>query len=242
MLKTRLLALLWAFLAGLAPLQAAAAALTAPTYTAGGVPVHGLGVFCMNLDGSSCPWGTGGSGGTLSVNASSSPTVITAGTGRGLNVGLFSNLFVTIVDGSGNIVDFTLQSAVQCGTNASPAGCALASKQATLDANGAAAVPETAAPTVTKTALAANTSTAICPTATHPVSTEIYVNAETASIGLGLKGQSLSTDAWGTGSTAADLVLGTVGQVYTAPVAYNSAITARSTAVANLTCVQTLRQ
>lgn len=120
---------------------------------------------------------------------------------------------------------------------------ATAAKQATLDSAGAQIVPKagTADRVVTKTSLSANTSTSICPTATSPVTTEIWV--ETGAVGISLAGGSLSTAAWGaTASTNPDIVIPSTAPYLLLPVAATNAITGRSATAQGVTCIQTLRQ
>lgn len=131
---------------------------------------------------------------------------------------------------------------VPCPTLAGQALQATAAKQATLDAAGAAIVPQagTSQRTLTATNLSANTSTTICPTATNPVATEIYFT--TALVGVGLNGQTLTTATPGTTTTnSPDFVVNTAGTLYTAPVGVSNAITAYG-AAGVVRCVQTLRQ
>ncbi len=132
---------------------------------------------------------------------------------------------------------------VQCPTFAVQALQATAAKQATLDGAGAQIVPKagTADRVVTKTSVSANTSTTICPTATSPVTTEIWV--ESGSMGISLAGGTLTQATWGTtASTKPDLVLTTAGLLYTLPVAATNAITGYSGTAQGVTCIQTLRQ
>lgn len=49
----------------------------------------------------------GGGGGSLSATASAAPTPVTAGVNKPLNIGLFSNLFTTLTDNSGNVIDMS---------------------------------------------------------------------------------------------------------------------------------------
>lgn len=237
MLKTRLLALVAALTVGFTPMMAAGQ-VNSPVYRSGGVAAHATGVICLNLDGSSCVFG--GGAGASSTATAASPTRVEGAVNQAQSQDLHGSTRILNMDSSGNALD--PNAPTNCGPTATFIQCATKAGQPTLDANGAPVIPESAAPVVTKTTLVANTSTAICPTATHPVTTEIYLNTAPANLGLGLKGQSLSTDVWGTGSTTADLVLTAAGQYYSSPVAYSTAITARSTGTPNVTCVQTLRQ
>lgn len=61
-----------------------------------------------------CPDGScgGGGGGSLSATASSTPTPVLAGPNKPLNIGLFSNLFVTPATPSGALVDLSTPSAL----------------------------------------------------------------------------------------------------------------------------------
>lgn len=72
-------------------------------------PLFPLPVRCYSatLVAESC--GGSGSGGSLSATASASPTPVVAGTDKPLNIGLFSNLFATLVDNSGGVLSFADQ-------------------------------------------------------------------------------------------------------------------------------------
>lgn len=70
------------------------------TYTAGSTNY-----VTQDTTGAACGSG-GGGGGSLTVTASATPTPITAGTGKALNEGLFSNLFTSLViPGTGALFD-----------------------------------------------------------------------------------------------------------------------------------------
>lgn len=109
-----------------------------------------------------------------------------------------------------------------------------------VDTVGALCAPQagTANRTVTRTNLTANTSTTICPTATNPVSTEMFFT--TANVGIGLNGQTL-TSAVVASSGSPDIVIGTAGTLYTAPVGISNVVTAYG-AAGYVVCIQTLRQ
>lgn len=93
---------------------------------------------------------------------------------------------------------------------------------------------------VTKTNLTLNTSTTICPTASTPVTTEIYFT--TAGVGISLAGGTLTQATVGTtATTTPDLAFNTAGTLYTMPVAPTNAITAYG-AAGIVVCIQTLRQ
>lgn len=101
-------------------------------------------------------------------------------------------------------------------------------------------VASTANRVVTKTSVAANTSTPVCPAATAPASTEIEV--QTGAIGLGLNGQTLTSATYGTTTASPDIVFATAGTIYTMPVAATNAITAYTATAQIVICIQTLRQ
>ena len=93
---------------------------------------------------------------------------------------------------------------------------------------------------VTKTSISADTNTTICPTATNPISTEIFFS--TAGVGISLAGGTLTQAALGTtASTHPDLVFSTAGTLYTFPVAPTNAITAYG-AAGIIVCIQNVRQ
>jgi len=97
----------------------------------------------------------------------------------------------------------------------------------------------TANQVITKTALAANTSTSICPAATAPVSTEIYFS--TAGVGISLSGATLTQASVGTAAGTPDLAFNTAGLLYTLPVPNTNAITAYG-AAGVVVCIQKTRQ
>ena len=93
---------------------------------------------------------------------------------------------------------------------------------------------------ITKTNISSNTSTTICPTATAPVTTEIYFS--TAGVGISLTGGTLTQAAVGTtANTTPDLAFNTAGLLYTLPVPNTNAITAYG-ASGIIVCIQKLRQ
>jgi len=93
---------------------------------------------------------------------------------------------------------------------------------------------------ITKTNISANTSTTVCPTATAPVTTEIYFS--TAGVGISLTGGTLTQAAVGTtAGTTPDLAFNTAGLLYTLPVPNTNAITAYG-AAGIVVCIQKLRQ
>lgn len=61
----------------------------------------------MTADGQQCAGFSGSITAALSATASASPTAVIAGTGKPLNMGLFSNLFASLVDSGGNFVDLS---------------------------------------------------------------------------------------------------------------------------------------
>lgn len=86
------------------------------------------------------------------------------------------------------------------------------------------------------------TSITICPAATNPVVTEIFFT--TASVGIGLGGQALTTatpGGAGTESTTPDIFVNTANTLYTFPVGPSNAITGFG-ASGVVRCIQTLRQ
>lgn len=157
-----------------------------------------------------------------------------------------------VVDQNGNLVAFA-----NSGSNASvgandaavPSSSTLVagrsaagnSKPLLTDSNGALApsVAGTANRVITKTSLAANTSTSVCPTATAPLTTEIQV--QTGTVGLGINGQALSSAAYGVATTNPDLVIGAAGTLYVFPVAPTNAVTAYTATAQVVVCIQTLR-
>lgn len=93
---------------------------------------------------------------------------------------------------------------------------------------------------ITKTNMSANSSTTICPTATAPVTTEIYFT--TAGVGISLSGGTLTQAGVGTtAGTTPDLTFNTAGTLYTLPVPNTNAITAYG-AAGIIVCIQKLRQ
>lgn len=92
----------------------------------------------------------------------------------------------------------------------------------------------------THTSISLNTNTTICPTASAPVTTEIYFS--TAGVGIGIDGQTLTgAAATATASNSPDIVIATAGTLYTFPVGPTNAITAYG-AAGVIVCIQTLRQ
>lgn len=93
---------------------------------------------------------------------------------------------------------------------------------------------------VTKTSLTLNTSTTVCPTATAPISTELFFT--TAGVGISLAGGTLTTATIGTtASTTPDLSFATANTLYTLPVAPTNIITAYG-AAGIVVCIQNIRQ
>lgn len=94
---------------------------------------------------------------------------------------------------------------------------------------------------ITKTSLAANTNTVICPAVVSPAlptATEIYFT--TAGVGIGFNGQTLTTAAPGTATTTPDEAIGTAGTLYTFVIPPTNAVTAYG-AAGVVVCVQHLR-
>jgi hypothetical protein len=90
---------------------------------------------------------------------------------------------------------------------------------------------------VTKTNLAANTSTNVCP-ATSALRTEIQ--AQTGSVGLGLRNQTLTSATYGATASDPDLVVGTAGAVYTDGWGLINGVSAYGAAQI-IICIQTIR-
>lgn len=98
----------------------------------------------------------------------------------------------------------------------------------------------TADKTITKTSLALNTSTSICPVDTKIVSEEIFFT--TAGVGISLTGGTLTQATVGTtAGTTPDLAFGTANTLYTVPVPDSNAITAYG-AAGTVVCIQKNRQ
>lgn len=111
------------------------------------------------------------------------------------------------------------------------------------DTTGALCTPKagTSQRVVTKTNLASNTSTTVCPAATNPISTELFFTV--AGVGISLAGGTLTTATIGTtASTTPDLSFATASTVpYQLPVPATNAITAYG-AAGIVVCIQNLRQ
>lgn len=111
-----------------------------------------------------------------------------------------------------------------------------------VDTNGVICAPQagTANRVLTATSISANTSTTVCPTATNPVTTEIFFT--TAAVGIGVNGQSLtSATPTATATNSPDIYIGTANTLYTFPVAPTNIVTAYG-AAGVVRCIQTLRQ
>lgn len=93
---------------------------------------------------------------------------------------------------------------------------------------------------ITKTNLAANTSTVICPAAAEAIRTEIFFTV--SGVGISFNGGPLSTAAVGTAAnTSPDWATAAANAYYLFPVTPVNAITAYG-AAGMVVCVQTLRQ
>ncbi len=94
---------------------------------------------------------------------------------------------------------------------------------------------------ITKTNLAANTNTAICPATTvEPVKTEIFFTV--SGVGISFNGGTLTTATVGTAAnTAPDFATSAANAYYLFPITPSNAITAYG-AAGMVVCVQTLRQ
>lgn len=92
---------------------------------------------------------------------------------------------------------------------------------------------------ITKTSLAANTSTSVCPVPVTPIVTEVQV--QTGGVGLGFQGQTLTTAGFAVGAAAPDLVMSSAGALYTFPVAPTNAVTAYSATAQVVICIQTMK-
>ena len=94
---------------------------------------------------------------------------------------------------------------------------------------------------ITKTSLAANTRTPICPApASEPIKTEIFFTV--SGVGISFNGGTLTTAAVGVAAnTAPDWVTTAAGAYYLFPVSPANAITAYG-AAGMIVCVQTMRQ
>lgn len=109
-----------------------------------------------------------------------------------------------------------------------------------VDTVGVLCAPQASTRTLTATNLTANTDTVVCPTATNPVVTEIFFT--TASVGIGVNGQTLTTATPGATTTnSPDIFIGTANTLYTFPVGPSNAIHAYG-AAGIVRCIQTLRQ
>lgn len=93
---------------------------------------------------------------------------------------------------------------------------------------------------ITKTNLAANTSTVICPAAIEALKTEIFFTV--SGVGISFNGGALTTAAVGTAAnTTPDWATTAAGAYYLFPVSPANAITAYG-AAGMVVCVQTMRQ
>lgn len=94
---------------------------------------------------------------------------------------------------------------------------------------------------ITKTSLAANTNTVICPApSVEPIKTEIFFSA--SGVGISFNGGTLTTAAVGTAAgTTPDFATTAANGYYLFPVTPSNAITAYG-AAGMVVCVQTLRQ
>lgn len=128
--------------------------------------------------------GGGGGGGALTVTASTNPTPVTAGTGKPLNEGLFSNLFITPVTPGGSQVDLSAPSGV-IGTD----GATIASKTNPLDIEINGTVP---LPTGASTAALQTTgNTSLATIATNTTGVTVAQGSTTA----GQSGQLIQAEA-----------------------------------------------
>lgn len=111
-----------------------------------------------------------------------------------------------------------------------------------VDTVGVLCAPQagTANRVLTATTLTLNTDTVICPTATNPVTTELYFT--TAGVGVGVNGQTLTTATPGATTTnSPDFAIGVAGTLYTFPVGPSNAVHGYG-AAGVVRCIQTLRQ
>lgn len=93
---------------------------------------------------------------------------------------------------------------------------------------------------ITKTNLALNTSTVICPAAVEPIKTEVFFTV--SGVGISFNGGTLTTAAVGTAAgTAPDFATAAANVYYLFPISPSNAITAYG-AAGMVVCVQTLRQ
>lgn len=173
----------------------------------------------------------------------STPLTLTNGQQAASGCTVKGNIISVLGDPTtGAPLDPTAASAVQCGTTTGTmVQCAISSNQVLPDTAGASRYPQagTANRTLTGTSLSSNTNTTICPTATNPVSTEIYFVV--AGVGVGLNGQTLTGAAPTATTTNSPDFVSTAGMLYVAPLGISNAITAYG-AAGVVRCVQTLRQ
>ncbi len=105
------------------------------------------------------------------------------------------------------------------------------------------AVAQVATPSsrvITKTSLASNTNTVICPAASEPIRTEIFLSV--SGVGISFNGGTLTTATVGTtANTVPDFATTAANGYYLFPVPPANAITAYG-AAGMVVCVQTLRQ
>lgn len=93
---------------------------------------------------------------------------------------------------------------------------------------------------ITKTSLAANTNTVICPAANEAIRTEIFFSV--SGVGISFNGGTLTTAAVGTtANTTPDFATTAANGYYLFPVVPSNAITAYG-AAGMVVCVQTMRQ
>lgn len=92
---------------------------------------------------------------------------------------------------------------------------------------------------VTKTSLAANTSTVVCPAAIEPIRTEVFFTV--SGVGISFNGVTLTAAAVGTAAGTPDFATGAANAYYLFPVTPSNAITAYG-AAGMVVCVQTMRQ
>lgn len=93
---------------------------------------------------------------------------------------------------------------------------------------------------ITKTSLASNTNTVVCPANAEAIKTEIFFAA--SGVGVGFNGGTLTTAVVGTtANTAPDFATTAANSYYAFPIPPLNAITAYG-AAGMIVCVQTLRQ
>ncbi len=92
---------------------------------------------------------------------------------------------------------------------------------------------------ITKTNLAANVSTVVCPAGVEPIRTEVFFTV--SGVGISFNGATLTSAAVGTAAGTPDFAPGAANAYYLFPVTPSNAITAYG-AAGMIVCVQTLRQ